>query len=500
MDQNSNRGTKRKRYEPAEEPISTRIAGKLHHQVKEVHKASKIAKSQETQKIVKRLKDIRKKDAADKAIEGFEAELSTLKEIDHDAVGNSAFKTKILKDHTLKLNDDVKTAMTKEFNDQFLVPAAPGTTVAKIQSRLLSSKILATQILASMDSLKILLNPALKHAAASVADEKDAVEQLSSRPSKSLKSSASSGPTSANSDTVVQTSSTAIEENDDDDDKEEDDGEGGESDSSRDFGGEGWETGSLGGEDVGVDHGWESGSVGSASGRNDDDDDESASENDSESDNEDLKVQPTKSKPAKAPAKTKPAPKPTKDSSSKMESTFLPSLAVGFVRGSDDSDFSDTEAQDADLPKKNRRGQRARRAIWEKKFGRNANHKKKEAELAAAHAAKSKNSGHTSKTRSGSNAIPAAPPAGSTTAQGPSATGRGATRGNNVSQSNPAPVDAGWGGRSTSVSAPTSRPTRGPPTKADEKPLHPSWEAKKKLKEKESAGIVPSQGVKIKFT
>jgi hypothetical protein len=33
----------------------------------------------------------------------------------------------------------------------------------------------------------------------------------------------------------------------------------------------------------------------------------------------------------------------------------------------------------------------------------------------------------------------------------------------------------------------------------DVKPLHPSWEAKRRLKEKEGGGIVPSQGTKIKF-
>jgi hypothetical protein len=44
------------------------------------------------------------------------------------------------------------------------------------------------------------------------------------------------------------------------------------------------------------------------------------------------------------------------------ESTFLPSLAVGFVRGNSDSEWSDSEAKVADNERKNRRGQRARRA------------------------------------------------------------------------------------------------------------------------------------------
>lgn len=45
------------------------------------------------------------------------------------------------------------------------------------------------------------------------------------------------------------------------------------------------------------------------------------------------------------------------------ESTFLPSLSVGFIDGHSGSDWSDAEANVADAPiKKNRRGQRARKA------------------------------------------------------------------------------------------------------------------------------------------
>ena len=52
----------------------------------------------------------------------------------------------------------------------------------------------------------------------------------------------------------------------------------------------------------------------------------------------------------------------SKQSLTAGESTFLPSLSVGFVGGSD-SDWSDAEADLADAPvKKNRRGQRARKA------------------------------------------------------------------------------------------------------------------------------------------
>ena len=33
----------------------------------------------------------------------------------------------------------------------------------------------------------------------------------------------------------------------------------------------------------------------------------------------------------------------------------------------------------------------------------------------------------------------------------------------------------------------------------DDKPLHPSWEAKRKQKDKERGNIIPGQGKKIKF-
>lgn len=55
--------------------------------------------------------------------------------------------------------------------------------------------------------------------------------------------------------------------------------------------------------------------------------------------------------------------KPELVAQSGITSIFLPSLSVGFVGGSGESDWSDTEAKFADsIQKKNRRGQRARQA------------------------------------------------------------------------------------------------------------------------------------------
>ncbi|TPX15463.1 uncharacterized protein E0L32_004443 [Thyridium curvatum] len=59
-------------------------------------------------------------------------------------------------------------------------------------------------------------------------------------------------------------------------------------------------------------------------------------------------------------------------------SAFLPSLMGGYVSGSE-------SASDVDIapPRKNRRGQRARQAIWEKKFKKEAKHLKDESKGAA---------------------------------------------------------------------------------------------------------------------
>jgi BUD22 domain-containing protein len=104
--------------------------------------------------------------------------------------------------------------------------------------------------------------------------------------------------------------------------------------------------------------------------------------------------------------------------------------------------------------------------IWEKKFGHNANHKKKEEETRARALARTIR-GHTSKI-SGSN---------TQLRQGSSAT-KGSLR---------QAKDKSFSQVHNPVVTPTGT-------------LHPSWEAKRKLKEKQSIGMVASQGKKIKFS
>lgn len=72
-----------------------------------------------------------------------------------------------------------------------------------------------------------------------------------------------------------------------------------------------------------------------------------------------------------------PPPQPKKSSNphppaSKPGSMFLPTLMNGYWSGSEESATDD----EAPAPRKNRPGQQARRAKWEKKYGGNANHVK----------------------------------------------------------------------------------------------------------------------------
>ena len=89
--------------------------------------------------------------------------------------------------------------------------------------------------------------------------------------------------------------------------------------------------------------------------------------------------------------------------------------------------------------------------IWEKKYGKNANHKQKEMVNRDAHIAQR----------------------------------RFQTRDKGIPRKSEQP--------------PAGRRHEQPERSAIEKPLHPSWEAKRKLKERESARIVASQGQKITF-
>ena len=113
--------------------------------------------------------------------------------------------------------------------------------------------------------------------------------------------------------------------------------------------------------------------------------------------------------------------------------------------------------------------------IWEKKYGKNANHVQKQAAENAR--AKPSAKGLRNSREARDNGKPFGKPQhGSRSIRPQSQQMQG--------------QDSGWQQWPSQSQRPLTK---------EDKPLHPSWEAKKKLKEKQSVGIVPAQGKKIVF-
>lgn len=152
--------------------------------------------------------------------------------------------------------------------------------------------------------------------------------------------------------------------------------------------------------------------------------------------------------PSPHPVKKKKKDKAASRTARPRDSTFLPSLMGGYISGSE-------SASDIDVaPAKKRRGQRARQAIWEKKYGTTAKHLSKPQK-------KGRDSGWDSK--------------------------RGAVEGGDSRT----PWKQG-------IRDPLDKVKKQVPTKKDDEGvLHPSWAARKKAKEAEKT--VAFSGAKIVF-
>ncbi|KAJ8453540.1 hypothetical protein ONZ51_g13539 [Trametes cubensis] len=367
------RGTKRKRSAGKKThgpPVKRETQGeliskKLHHGLHEVRKAAKKAEAFEIRKLVKRLKTAR----GEKPKKGnvktddpaeLERQLDVLKvtfspeHIDHEPFANTALRTKILKDRMLSENEDVKAALAEKLSDNLVQPQAPGSSAAKVHGRLLSSKIIADVVHTVVDSLKAILDPSLaKSKAKSQEPELDGEESGEEDEGEEEDIDADRRPAKVKKARLANSDE---EEGVSDDEEAVDDA--------------GWESGTVDENDDGA--GWESGTVDDGEPGLMASDDEDESEGDAgegqqeESEDEDEDEDSADKQPPRK-VKALPAAKDPKGKSKAVgaESTFLPSLSVGFTRGdSDASDLSDADAEAAaaDLPRKNRRGQRARRA------------------------------------------------------------------------------------------------------------------------------------------
>lgn len=396
--------TKRKRHPPTDETdIGTKLEKKLHHDAKEIRKAAKKAKTFEMQKILKKMKDARRK-GDDNTVKDIEAQHMALKQLDSGPIADSALSTKIKKDKFLSQDPNLQSAMSKSLSSNLIASAVPGSAAGVVQSRLLSSKVLAVDVTRIIEGLRRLLNPAERahHA------EADSTEVSPPRKKKQKTQQNEGLPNVPPVDTLSEDEPRVNLEDD------------------------GWESGTI--------------SDGDHSAQGDSGVDEGPNEDDSTSDNGDDHPPVPCERP--------------RGGSKAAQSTFLPSLSVGFIRGDSDTDFSDSEEKAADTSKKNRRGQRARRAIWEKKFGRHANHVMKQ---------KASNR-------------PDAP------------SGIAVVRKDQRQYKN---TNRDFDGASLSSRRQHDASARLMPGKRrEEKSLHPSWEAKKK---QQNVAIVPAQGTRIVF-
>lgn len=406
--------TKRKRQPQTDETnIGTKLEKKLHHDAREIRKAAKKAKTFEMQKILKKMKDARRK-GDENAVKDIEAQHMALKQLDSGPIADSALSSKIKKDKFLSQDPNLQSAMSKSLSSTLIASAVPGSAAGVVQSRLLSSKVLAVDVSRIIEGLRRLLNPAERvyHA------EVDSTEVSPSRKKKQKTQQNECWPNVPPVDTP-------------------------EDEPRADLGDDGWESGTI--------------SDGDHSVQGDSEVDEGSDEEDnSTSDNGDDDPSIPRERPSQGKSKA-------------TQSTFLPSLSVGFIRGDSDTDFSDSEEKAADTAKKNRRGQRARRAIWEKKFGRHANHVMKQ---------------------KASNRPDA--PSGIAVVRKDQRQYRIANRGFD---------GASLSGRRQDAQIPhknrddTSARLM-PGNRREEKTLHPSWEAKKK---QQNVAIVPAQGTRIVF-
>ncbi|KAG8912530.1 hypothetical protein FRC01_005060 [Tulasnella sp. 417] len=183
---------------------------------------------------------------------------------------------------------------------------------------------------------------------------------------------------------------------------------------------------------------------------------------------------------------------------------FLPSLSVGFLPGEDDP-TDDWKSFDVDGPqlKKNRPGQRARRALAEKKYGKRAKHlrnqtkdpsnarttpmtekEQRKAERQAKRQAKKKREWEERKR------------ALKSMVKTHTVRDDDFFVGGKSNQQDPAIPSKG--NRPPGADDRRSKNAKAP-AKADDKPIHPSWQAKQRLKQKEALGATRPQGKKIVF-
>lgn len=204
-------------------------------------------------------------------------------------------------------------------------------------------------------------------------------------------------------------------------------------------------------------------------------------------------------------------PKARKVPTIKPKSTiFLPSLTMGGYISDSDSAISDPSSLPGNATaksRKNRRGQQERRQIWEKKFGKNANHLKRQGQQHAQNRDQGWDArkgalkvggddrGKRGRGRGRGRVVDASTGPSTRTARA-RATGKGGV-GPISSGANSDPVHARRGGNNMHGPSKERSQASSATTAAESTRLHPSWEAAKR--QKEARTNVAFQGKKLVF-
>jgi len=368
----------------------------------------------------------RRKDPESDVAKDFGVQMEVLKHFSCEQLANSALATKLKKDKILSSNPLTRSIFA-ELTMNLPSLGEPGTPQAKVQSRMLSSKALASEVVSIVETMRTLVHSV---GSEETTDKTQPPQNTAKRKRTGHKKDASSSM----GDNIIKPSGEYVNTSGDEAIDETEDG-------------------------------WESGTVdalsetGLADVR---DSDDATSGPESSADEADI--------PSAGPRS-----KQSPSHESKGQSEFLPSLSVGFIQGDSDSEFSDDETKLVDGTRKNRRGQRARRAIWEKKFGKHANHVKKTQAMTIRGIRYRPVNADRRSGKGRSYLRPDRTPIPSRTQHEPVGTSQGVENSGSMKERT----------RAGDV--------RGKP---GDRPSHPSWEAKRKQK---VACIVPSQGTKIVF-
>jgi BUD22 len=246
---------------------------------------------------------------------------------DHERIAYLALSSKIHKDGKLRSNDVLMTSLTSAISNT--TNANTEARNAKVESRLLSSKIIAAEAQEAVKGLRTVLesqnmvatadgggvqNLNLNDGQERVKDEENEEQAETAKFTSSSVGGRGSGDRNEGEHALQE------EVVDDDDDLVGDDG---------------WESGSI----DGIEHAKSGGVDGNEEG------DEFSSPRQTAKQLSSLILEPLKS------------------SNLAASSTFLPSLSVGYIKGDSDADADSSDDETAASGRKNRRGQRARQAL-----------------------------------------------------------------------------------------------------------------------------------------